>query len=272
MMTLFKISSYLVKITALFICTVHAEIEEIHVLKLAQKANELHCRFEYDSSVILVDKALDFNRIDDLVRAGLYRNGAVTLESSGNYLKAVEYYQYSSYYAGEGSAEAAVNSGDIELIYRDINNALLWFNHAIELSGDSVLLGAHNALGLIYLGTYGDTYIDLDSALKHNKIAYGISNAAQTEEVLAETYLDRDEFADAEIHYENIVRSFPGVPDYLYNLAMTEFHQKKHEEAADHIKLAVQLDSTFNTPFAAKVLETVSEVLNKKAVTDTISD
>lgn len=59
-----------------------------------------------------------------------------------------------------------VNKGDLDVLSGDIRSAINNFGNALNL--DSEKLEVNNSIGLIYIGDYGEEYIDLEKGLKHN--------------------------------------------------------------------------------------------------------
>jgi tetratricopeptide (TPR) repeat protein len=82
-------------------------------------------------------------------------------------IESTNYYRKESLkYCTPNSYDYFVNMGDLDVLSGDIRSAINNFGNALNL--DSEKLEVNNSIGLIYIGDYGEEYIDLEKGLKHN--------------------------------------------------------------------------------------------------------
>jgi tetratricopeptide (TPR) repeat protein len=136
-----------------------------------------------------------------------------------------------------------VNFADVDIVAGKTSSALARLLKAVKMNPDE--MSVNNSLGLIYLGEYDETLIDLDKALTYNSRAFEINDSRVTEDVLARTYYKKEDYEKAEIHYEHLLQNYPDIISYSLDLGMVKLKLKKKEEADKFFDQVIAKDSTY---------------------------
>ena len=202
----------------------------------------------------MFQKALQISGIANKLRVTFSRNLAVAYEQSDNPDFAYKYYNEAAAMATDNNplmhhickAEAFMVAGNIA-------NAIENLNIAYEMNNDSFI--ANNNLGLIYLGSYGVEFQNLEKALKHNLKSWELQKDVSTQSVLGKNYFILKEYEKAEYYYSGVLEVIPDHPEFHYYLGLIKYNLGKKTEAANHLQFALKANPMYQTEEVINILK-----------------
>jgi tetratricopeptide (TPR) repeat protein len=196
----------------------------------------------FDQAIISFKKAIKSKTLSIETRAQIYRNIAQTFSEKRQLDSSIYYSQLAAYCYDKNSYEYLVNIADIELLKGKTKEALDNLILAYEKNPNK--LEVNNSLGLIYLGDYGEEFLDAKKALKYNQKAFESNKDRITEDVLGRNYFQLGDYVNAEKHFENISLKYPDIIPIKLSLGMIKFKLNKHKEADILFNNAIKADSS----------------------------
>ncbi|MBU0578246.1 tetratricopeptide repeat protein [Patescibacteria group bacterium] len=241
--------------------------KHIQAVKLADQAIVLIYEGSYDEAEEALDEALKKVDPDNKIAISrIYKNLAILYENTGetdlvaeNYLKAHSLFD-------ETESEYYSFLAQVDLLERDLNDAVDNFRKALEIDSDN--FDAHNNLGLLFMGQliYG-VEPNYEMALVHNKRAFELEESIQTMQNLAVNYYMVGEYdlalpllikLDVALENDALTKSFIGL---IY------FNKRDYLPANIFLSKAVELDPLLKTEEMEFILEeskkNLSEILGE---------
>lgn len=213
-------------------------------VKNAQGVEELNAG-KYENAVASFKEAIKSPNLSKETRAQIYRNIAQAFIDMEQFDSSIQYSTLAANCYDKNSYEYLVNIADVEIMTGKTSNALVRLQKAQRIKPDEV--AANNTLGLIYLGDYGEEFIDLEKALVYNTNAFRINDDRTTEYVLARNYYDLMQFKNSEKHYENLYKKYPDNVLHPLSLGMVKYKLNKKDEAKILWKEVEKLDTSYNS-------------------------
>lgn len=199
---------------------------------------------KYDSALLFFIKALKSSRLTKDFKGTIYRNIALTYKELDKADSAIHFSTLAAKCYYKNSFDYLVNTAEADLAKGKITPALTRLHKAVSQYPNEMIV--NNTLGLIYLGDYGESFMDLDKALVYNSKAFEVAGSSITEEVLAKNYYKMENYEKAASHYEHLLQNDPGKVTYMLNMAMIESKLKKTAEADKLFEAVMAADSSYS--------------------------
>jgi len=151
-------------------------------------------------------------------------------------------------------AQRALTSADEHLRRGEYGKAITFYESTLDNDPNEVR--AHNQLGLIYLGEYGDKYKDAQKALTHNRRAYQlVPDDPSYVHNLAQSFYINSELDSALVYYSKLNLLRPHDARTLFFLGMLEWEINADlARSREYIGEAVVLDPSLRNDFADFIL------------------
>lgn len=188
-------------------------------------------------------KAIKDQKLSKNTRGTIYRNIALTYNQLNKKDSAIHFSTIAAKCYRRNSYEYLLNAAEVDLLRGKTAPAL---SKLLKAQGSSPNeMTVNNTLGLIYLGEYDESFVDLEKALACNLKAYDISGSRNIEEVLALNYYKLENYEKAELHYENLHQKFADIISYTLNTGMAKHKLKKGDEANKLFAEVIAKDSSY---------------------------
>jgi tetratricopeptide (TPR) repeat protein len=198
---------------------------------------------KYELALAEFTEAIKTPRLSQEAKGTLYRNIGLTYHELNKIDSSLHYYTIAAKTYRKNSYDYLVNMASVDLLTGKVNAALSKLNKAAAIDPDDLIV--NNSLGLIYLGDYGDGFIDVEKALVYNKKAFEVSNSRITEDILGRNYYEVGNYELAEMHYEKILGEYPDVVVYNLNTGMIKYKLNKINEGDQFFRKVLEQDSTY---------------------------
>jgi tetratricopeptide (TPR) repeat protein len=208
-----------------------------------QKGIELINAGKYEEALQAFLQAIKNPGITKDSKGTIYRNIAITYNQLNKIDSAIHFSTLAFKCYQKNSSDYLVNAADVDLLKGKTARALAKLQKAVSLNPDE--MAVNNTLGLIYLGEYDDTFIDLDKALIYNTKAFELNESRVIEEVLARNYYRLGNYEKAELHFEHLVQNHPDILSYALDMGMVKHKLNKQEEAERLFDRVISKDSTY---------------------------
>lgn len=216
---------------------------EKDAIEINQQGIEFMNAGKYDQALASFLKAIQNPRLSKNSKGTIYRNISLTYNDLDKKDSAVHYSTLAAKCYPKNSFDYLVNLADVDIVAGKTSSALARLLKAVKMNPDE--MSVNNSLGLIYLGEYDETLIDLDKALIYNSRAFEINDSRVTEDVLARTYYKKGDYEKAEIHYEKLLQNYPDIIAYSLDLGMVKQKLKKEEDADKLFAKVIATDSSY---------------------------
>jgi tetratricopeptide (TPR) repeat protein len=217
---------------------------EKDAIEINQQGIEFMNAGKYELALASFLKAIQNPRLSKNSKGTIYRNISLTYNDLDKKDSAVHYSTLAAKCYPKNSFDYLVNLADVDIVAGKTSSALARLLRAVKMNPDE--MSVNNSLGLIYLGEYDETLIDLDKALIYNSRAFEINDSRVTEDVLARTYYKKGDYEKAEIHYEKLLQNYPDIIAYSLDLGMVKSKLKKKEEADNFFEKVISKDSSYD--------------------------
>jgi lipopolysaccharide biosynthesis regulator YciM len=198
---------------------------------------------KYDSALSAFLIAVQNQKLSKDSKGTIYRNIAITYGELEKIDSAIHYSTLAAKCFRKNSFSYLVNLADVDLLKGKTDLALSGLLKAANINPGE--MSVNNSLGLIYLGEYGEDYIDLEKALKYNSKAFELDNSRVIEEVLARNYYKLDDFENAQLHYTHLLREHPDMINFSLYMGMIKHKLKKTAEAEKLFAIVLAKDSSY---------------------------
>jgi tetratricopeptide (TPR) repeat protein len=212
-------------------------------IDINQKGIELINSGKYQEALEAFLKAIKDSKLSKESRGTIYRNIAITYNELEKTDSAIHFSTLAAKCFRKNSYDYLVNAADVDLLRGKTGLALAKLLKAVNLAPDEMTV--NNTLGLIYMGEYDNTFIDLDKALVYNLKAFETNESRVIEEVLARNYYRLENYEKAELHYEHLLQNYPDMISYSLDMGMTKHKLKKIKEADKLFDVVIAKDSTY---------------------------
>lgn len=216
---------------------------EKDAIKINQQGIEFMNAGKYELALAAFLKAVQNPRLSKDSKGTIFRNISLTYNDLGKKDSAIHYSTLAAKCYRKNSFDYLVNFADVDIVAGKTSSALNRLLKAAKMNPDE--MSVNNSLGLIYLGEYDETLIDLDKALMYNLRAFEINDSRVTEDVLARTYYKKEDYEKAETHYEHLLQNYPAMISYSLDLGMVKLKLKKKEEADKFFDKVIAQDSSY---------------------------
>ncbi len=198
---------------------------------------------DYEGAIAKFKKAIQNLKLDRESKGTIYRNMAIAYHEQNTIDSSMHYSTLAAKCFKKNSYDYLINMASVDLLTGRTDVARTKLVKAASLNPDD--LAVNNSLGLIYLGDYGEEFIELDKALTYNKKAFDLNGGRATQDILARTYYALGEYKNAELHYETVYNKYPQIAVYALNTGMTKYKLHKTSEAEDLFEKVLALDSSY---------------------------
>lgn len=182
---------------------------------------------KYDSAIILFKEAANTNGIAAKNKVNMLRNLAVTFSEMEETDSAKIYFRQAAENSKKNSYEYLVNTADVAILDGNIPQAIANLQAAWDIDNQKV--DVNNNLGLIYLGEYGEAYLNPDKALRYNLKAYEVNSDRNTQFVLGKNYFLLKKYDKALEIFKDLHQQYPNYTGYLTSLILI------HEDAGNAV-------------------------------------
>ncbi len=190
----------------------------------------------YDSALILFKKAANTKGISAKNKVNMLRNLAITFSEMEETDSAKIFFKKAAETSSKNSYEYLVNMADVFLLEENIPQAISSLQAAWDIDNQKV--DVNNNLGLIYLGEYGQAYLNPDKALRYNLKAFAVNKDRNTQFVLGKNYYLLKKYDKALEIFKQLRQQYPTHISYLTSLILI---QEDAGNAAEAEKLKVEL-------------------------------
>ena len=190
----------------------------------------------YDSAIYMFKKAVQIKSVLQKNKINILRNVAITYSEMDEKDSAKIFYKKAVAFSSNKSYDFLINNADVAILEDNIPQAITYLQAAWDLNNAKV--DVNNGLGLIYLGEYGDAYLNPDKALRYNLKAFEINKDRNTQFVLGKNYYQLKKYDKALEIFNLLHEEYPDYTSYLTSLILI------HEDAghtADAEKLKEKL-------------------------------
>jgi tetratricopeptide (TPR) repeat protein len=217
---------------------------ENDAIKINQQGIEFMNAGKYELALEAFLKAVKNQRLSKDSKGTIYRNISLTYNDLGKKDSCVHFSTLAAKCYRKNSFDYLINLADVDIVAGKTRDALARLLKAVKMNPDE--MSVNNSLGLIYLGDYDETLTDLNKALMYNSRAFEINGSRVTEDVLARTYYQKEDYEKAEVHYEHLLQNYPDIISYPLDMGMIKFKLKKKEEAEKYFDKVIATDSSYN--------------------------
>ena len=212
-------------VSLLFLFSCGEMTSENDAIKINQQGIEFMNAGKYELALQAFLKAVKNPRLSKNSKGTICRNIALTYNDLGKKDSAVHYSTLAAKCYRKNSFDYLMNLAEVDIVSGKTRDALARLLKAVKMNPDE--MSVNNSLGLIYLGDYDETLTDLDEALRYNSRAFEINGSRVTEDVLARTYYQKEDYEKAEAHYENLLQNYPDIISYPLDMGMVKIKLKK---------------------------------------------
>lgn len=223
-------------------------IKEEDPVAMNEKGIQLINEGKQEEALQLFLKAVKSRKLPTDYKGTIYRNIGVTYNQLDKTDSAIHYSTLAYKCFGKNSYDYLINAADVDLYRGKAASALPKLLKAVEMEPND--MAVNNTLGLLYLGEYGDEYIDLDKALVYNLKAFDITSSRTMEEVLALNYYNMENYGKAELHYEHLHQNYPDMISYTLDMGLVKYKLKKKKEAEKFFDEVLAKDSSYQQTIA----------------------
>lgn len=230
-------------VSLLFLFSCGEMTSENDAIKINQQGIEFMNAGKYELALQAFLKAVKNPRLSKNSKGTICRNIALTYNDLGKKDSAVHYSTLAAKCYRKNSFDYLMNLAEVDIVSGKTRDALARLLKAVKMNPDE--MSVNNSLGLIYLGDYDETLTDLDEALKYNSRAFEINGSRVTEDVLARTYYQKEDYEKAEAHYENLLQNYPDIISYPLDMGMVKIKLKKKDDAEKFFDKVIAKDSSY---------------------------
>jgi tetratricopeptide (TPR) repeat protein len=146
--------------------------------------------------------------------------------------------------------------GKINILRGLIPDAIKNFEEALKINPDN--FGAHNDLGLIFLGEMDDNTLDYEKALIHNKKAHELNRNTASIGNLALNYYCLGKYSNALPLYEELNKTSPDNSHTKYFLGVCYYHNNEMGKAKKSLTEAIKLNPKLDNENSKQILEEIN--------------
>lgn len=205
-------------------------------------------RRDFAKAEFAFERALNELHPDETEQRRLvYQNLGRLYEDWRRFEDAARAYTEAAQLARPDTAAYFVHLGEKALTRNEILEAVAFFKKAI--GKDVTESMAHNQLGLIYLGVFGDGYANFEKALRHNQAALlERPQDPNLRETLALNWVALQNYEKALPLLEDLYAEQPQSAQIKYYLGLTYGHLGKHERGRVLVRDALRLNPELMSP------------------------
>jgi len=233
---------YTCGLVLLLACCMQGSTEK-NPIELNEQGIQLIESGKHEQAIQLFLKAIKSSNLSKETKGTIYRNIALTYNQLGKKDSAIHFSTLAVKCFRKNGYDYLISAADVDLLRGKTAPALTKLLKAQSIDAGDIAI--NNTLGLLYLGEYGDEFIDLDKALVYNLEAFNITGSRVMEEVLALNYYKLGNYEKAELHYEHLHQNYPDVISYTLDMGLTKYHLKKKDEAEKLFDEVIAKDSSY---------------------------
>jgi tetratricopeptide (TPR) repeat protein len=207
-------------------------------IELKKASNFLDSK-NYNSSLNSYKTILKGNLKSDK-KAKVMRNISIIFGFLNQQDSAIHYINLGIEAADKNSFYYFLNKAELCLLKEDVKNALSFFDKAKNKNNKSAEV--YNSLSLIYAGSYGDKYIELNKALVNAKSAFKIVPSDIHLEQLASVYFQLEDFPKAQKHFKTLYEKHPEIKWYQFYYGQSMYFNNDEEKGIELMKEAAERD------------------------------
>lgn len=169
---------------------------------------------ELELAIDYFKQAINKKGLDKETEATCLRNLAVAWDEFGNTDSSKYYSLKAAEVIGKNTYEYELYLADVDMIDGNTASAIERLERAKTIGGENMEIC--NLLGLIYLGEYGEDFIDFEQAVYYNRKAYQQGESRATTYLLALSEYYTDNNTEALALFQNMRQHYPQFLDAMY--------------------------------------------------------
>lgn len=199
---------------------------------------------ELELAIDYFKQAIDKKGLDKSTAATCLRNLAVAWDEFGNTDSSKYYSLKAAEVIGKDTYEYELYLADVDMIDGNTASAIERLERAKNIGGENMEIC--NLLGLIYLGEYGEDFIDFKQAAYYNRKAYqqGESRATTYLLALSEYYTDNND--EALMLFQSMRQNYPQFLDAMYFEGVIMLENGELEEGIQILEELRVLDPSYS--------------------------
>lgn len=242
----------LLLITILYINCENAITDNPESLKANQTALNHLNEGDYPNAIKYFKEALNFKPITDETQQIILRNIAISYYDSDQVDSSILYFKKAIDISPKNTYEYYVNLAEVDLLVDRVDEAIKNLKRARSIHPNK--MEVNNTLGLIFIGEYGDKYIDYERAITYNKKVVEISKDRTTKSVLARNYYYLKQYDKAENIFSELNKNHPDLLDYQYWLGVTKYEKGAIDSAKVMLTDLINKDASYKE-FVSDILD-----------------
>ena len=215
-------------------------------LKLIQQGNDYLNKKNYFSALLAYQDATQY-QLSDESKAKNYRNISICFSGLNERDSAVFYAKKAYESAPKQSYSYEINQAEYFLLLHQEKKALNLLKKVAEKYPDE--MEVHNALSLIYSGSYNEGYLDLNKALFHAKRAYKFKANSTNKEQLASVHFLMDNYAESSKLFRELNQEFPEIMLYEFNYGQSLYFLGEEDKGIELMEHAAERDAVCKQMF-----------------------
>lgn len=169
---------------------------------------------ELELAIDYFKQAINKKGLDKETEATCLRNLAVAWDEFGNTDSSKYYSLKAAEVIGKNTYEYELYLADVDMIDGNTASAIERLERAKTIGGENMEIC--NLLGLIYLGEYGEDFIDFEQAVYYNRKAYQQGESRATTYLLALSEYYTDNNTEALSLFQSMRQHYPQFLDAMY--------------------------------------------------------
>lgn len=232
-------------IAVLFVVSCSIQDDEKSI-KLIQQGNDYLNRKNYFSALLAYQDA-DQYKLSKETKAKNYRNISICFSGLNERDSAIFYAKKAYESAPDQSYIRALNQAEYFLLLHQEMKALNLLKEIANKNADQ--MEVHNALSLVYSGSYNEGYLDLNKALYHAKKAYALKANSTNKEQLASVYFLLDNFIRSSELFQELTQEFPEIMLYEFNYGQSLYFMGEEGRGIELMEHAAERDAVCKQMF-----------------------
>ncbi len=208
--------------------------------QLNTKGVQLMNRQDYEGALIAFREARQYTEADAELQANLCRNLAIVFGFMDQKDSMLFYLQEGVQKAEKESYTWYLNKAELALEKGNVQEGLMNLDKARARKGDK--MEVYNDYAMVYMGKYGEDYVDYDKAYTNSKKAYEIGKNATLKEMLATCAMNAEHLEESEKLFSELAEEFPANMYYKFEKGAALYFLGKEEEGEELMAYAAARD------------------------------
>ena len=234
---------FLLLLSILSLTACENAIDETRTLQVNKEGLDLLNQGKSSQAISKFKQALDVGNPSNETKIAILRNIAICYYENDQIDSSIYFSKQALSLCKKESYEYYINEADIDLLEKRIDRAIKNLKRARRINPEE--LEVNNVLGLIFIGEYGDEYVEYERALYYNEKAFQVSSGRPTKTVLARNYYYLKRYEEAEKLFTELHEKHPDLLDYQYWVGITKYDNGEIDTATIILEELVRKDSTY---------------------------